>query len=535
MSLTYRSAYSKKVTPQSQPIPGEDQVENQAGGYVYALDDWKRLERFLILGADGPTYYATEQKMQRENAECVLRCIKEDGPRTVRTIAAMSQSGRAPKNSPAIFALALCAAYGDSGTKGTVYQHFNNIVRIGTHLFEFVEYVDGMRGWGRGLKALIGRWYAEKDPAVLAYQAIKYQQRNGWSHRDLLRLAHRRVSDNGSYGPIFHWIVKGWESVGPEPHPNEALRQVWAFEHLKRTTDAKAAAKLIADYRLPRECVPTALLTDPVVWEALLNDMPMTALLRNLGNLSKCKLLVPFSDAEHAVIAQICDLKRLKKARIHPIAVLSALRTYADGHGVRGKGKWETCHTVCEALQATFYASFATVEPTGKPTLLALDVSGSMTGGTIAGVPGLTPRGASVAMALVTLNVEPNVEIVGFSDTLVRIPLLARGTLNEAIKTVDAIPMGNTDCSLPITWAQKNKHQIEAIQIYTDSETWYGGIHPSQALRAYRQAAGLGTKLSVVGMTSTGFTIADPKDAGMMDVVGFDATAPSVMADFVRG
>jgi 60 kDa SS-A/Ro ribonucleoprotein len=35
-------------------------------------------------------------------------------------------------------------------------------------------------------------------------------------------------------------------------------------------------------------------------------------------------------------------------------------------------------------------------------------------------------------------------------------------------------------------------------------------------------------------MTSNGFTIADPNDRGRLDVVGFDTTAPAVIADFVR-
>ena len=29
-------------------------------------------------------------------------------------------------------------------------------------------------------------------------------------------------------------------------------------------------------------------------------------------------------------------------------------------------------------------------------------------------------------------------------------------------------------------------------------------------------------------------TVADPADAGMLDVVGFDASCPAIMADFVR-
>ena len=41
-------------------------------------------------------------------------------------------------------------------------------------------------------------------------------------------------------------------------------------------------------------------------------------------------------------------------------------------------------------------------------------------------------------------------------------------------------------------------------------------------------------KAVVVGMTSNGFTLADPNDRGMLDVVGFDTTVPAVIADFVR-
>ena len=41
-------------------------------------------------------------------------------------------------------------------------------------------------------------------------------------------------------------------------------------------------------------------------------------------------------------------------------------------------------------------------------------------------------------------------------------------------------------------------------------------------------------KSVVVGMTSNGFTLADPNDRGMLDVVGFDTSAPAVIADFVR-
>src|SRR5205809_3822436 len=109
-------------TPQSQPIPGSKQVPNSGGGYAWAVDDWVRLDRFLILGAEQGTYYITERRLTEENAEAVARCIADDGPRTVQRIVEVSEAGRAPKNDPAIFALALCAAYGNPETKKVAFD-----------------------------------------------------------------------------------------------------------------------------------------------------------------------------------------------------------------------------------------------------------------------------------------------------------------------------------------------------------------------------------------------------------------------------
>jgi 60 kDa SS-A/Ro ribonucleoprotein len=109
-----------------------------------------------------------------------------------------------------------------------------------------------------------------------------------------------------------------------------------------------------------------------------------------------------------------------------------------------------------------------------------------------------------------------------------------RQRLDDVVKTVAALPMGGTDCALPMIWAQNNGIDVDTFCVYTDNETWAGNVHPSQALRSYRDARGIPAKLVVVGMTSNGFSIADPNDAGMMDVVGFDTSTPPVIADFAR-
>lgn len=78
--------------------------------------------------------------------------------------------------------------------------------------------------------------------------------------------------------------------------------------------------------------------------------------------------------------------------------------------------------------------------------------------------------------------------------------------------------------------------QIDVFVVYTDSETWFGKTHPTEALKKYReQMKNPNAKLIVVGMQSNGFTIADPNDKGMLDVVGFDSAAPQIMSLFAEG
>ena len=94
--------------------------------------------------------------------------------------------------------------------------------------------------------------------------------------------------------------------------------------------------------------------------------------------------------------------------------------------------------------------------------------------------------------------------------------------------------MGGTDCSLPMRVALKEGWQVDSFEVYTDSETWAGPVHPVQALKTYRGETGIAAKLVVQAFVANPFTIADPTDAGSLDVVGLDAAAPGIVADFIR-
>ena len=526
MSARYlKNAVSSVVTPpQSQPL-NERSVKNAAGGYSFAVDDWQRFDRFLILGSEGGSYYATEHELTVKNIETVKRCVAADGLRAVKRIVEISDAGRAPKNDPALLALAYASAKGDDKTRSAALAALPDVARIGTHLFHFVGFVRQFRGWGRGLRRAIENWYTMRDANKLAEQVVKYQQREGWSHRDLMRLRH--IHFEGPYQAIAKWVVKGETSEG-------LPKLIEGHIRLQETKVPKQAAQIIREYGLVRESVPTELLNDSLVWEALLEKMPMTAMIRNLGNLSKCGLLKPLSDAEKEVSKRLKDVTVLRKARIHPISVLLAMATYQQGHSVRGKGEWSVAPRVVEALDEAFYLAFQNIEPTGKNFYLGVDVSGSMTCGTIAGAPGISPNVGAAAMAMVTAHSEENYYVAGFATQLIEIPVTKRDRLTDVAKKFQR-SFGGTDCAIPIADATARNMKVDAFVIYTDGETWAGDAHAAQLLDRYRQKTGINTKLIVCGMVANSMTVADPADAGSLNVVGFDSATPQIIAEFAKG
>jgi len=551
--MSYLSKHGTRRVPQSLPLRG--QVPNSAGGHAWGVDVWMRLRRFLVLGSEGGSYYASEWTLTRENARAVDDAVREDGPRVVAEVVAVSRDGRAPKNDPALYALALAAGAGDERTRKAALEALPQVARTGTHLFQFATYVEGFRGWGRSLRRAVAQWYAGRPAEALAYQAVKYRSRAGVTHRDLLRLSHpaRRVGAGNptvdvtdEHARLFEWIVRGGDTNG-------LPRVVEGFTRAQSATTPAVTAALVREYRLPREALQPEHLGSPVVWDALLDDMPMTALIRNLATMTRVGIVAPGSDGTDRAVAQLRDADRLRHARVHPIAVLAALRTYAAGHGPRSRGTWQPVREIVDALDDAFYLSFGNVEPTGTRLLLALDVSGSMGLGRVAGVPGLTPRDASAALALITAATEKRYEIVGFfagrggyrkrgpqvwngyTDGVTPLAISPRQRLRDAVREVTDLPFGGTDIALPMLYALERDREVDAFVIYTDSETWAGGIHPSQALREYRRASGIDARLVVVGMVSNGFSIADPADPGMLDVVGFDTATPQLISDFERG
>ena len=539
-----KAASRRRLVPATEPVPGRpEMVTNSTGGYGWQITPFERFNRFLILGSEGGSYYASEQKLTAENTANAQAVIKADGVKAVGRIVEVSTRGLAYRVDPAIYALALAACSTDAKVQDAVRAAVPKVCRTGTHLLHFVNYANSLRGWGRTLRRSVGAWYTEQEVDALAFQMAKYAQRDGFSHGDVLRLVHPRTAEPARHA-LFRWALgadfgkRVVSAKGREDRAYKAVRRsslpaiVAAFDEAKAAKTAKEIVRLIEEHRLPREAVPTELLNDPEVWEALLEHMPLTAMIRNLGKMTAVGLIKPLSSASKLVSDRLGNATYLRKSRIHPLAVLVALRVYDNGHGVKGSLTWSPVPAISSALDGAFYATFHNVVPTGKNLLVALDVSGSM-GSSAAGATPLRACEVTAAMSLVFLKTEPNVHVFGFANTFRELGVRKGMTLGEAQAKVVQSNFGSTNIGLAVQYAIDHKLDVGGFVTMTDNEV-NGGAHLSQLLQKYRRERQPEARSVIMATTSTGFTVHDPQDKFCLDVAGFDPSVPAVIADFVR-
>lgn len=516
----------------------EDQVLNNAGGFVFPVSPKDRIERFLILGTDGGTFYVNEKVFTEKNFDAIKSLITQDEALVRNVMVDVAVNNRAAKTGPTIFTAAMLHHFGVE--KEELRAVLPLILRTSSHLFEYAEFVKNLGGWGRSKRNAVKDWYESKAPDQLAYQLVKYRQRNGWTHRDLLRLSHAQPDD-----------VLARFALGKDIAPGEAPAVIEGFLAAQQVTTADEAIKVLTDYpMLTWESLPTTMHKNVDVWKTLFNNGSLkgAALLRNTVRLAK---MDAFNDMDFASVyaERLASADAVKASRLHPVNYLNALVTYTEGQMVRHEKSrmltrkaptWNRSPVITEALNAGFHEAFGNVERSTKRTFIGLDVSGSMS--TNANGMDISCAQVGAVMAMAIARTTDKYDIRGFTSgktyytaALTDLGITGSDSLENVMSKTRRLSFGGTDCSLPMTYALENEIAIDTFVVITDNETWAGGIQPFEALKQYRKAMGIDAKLAVLGVAATGFTIADPKDKGMMDFVGFDASAPRILSEFSEG
>jgi 60 kDa SS-A/Ro ribonucleoprotein len=525
---------------QREPLPG--QVANSAGGYSWKVDKWIQLERFLILGTTGGTYYIKESDLTKENLEAVQACLDEDGVKTIAKAVELSEEGRTLKNDCAIYVLAMAIAdkkYSD--TIKAAYAAITKVCRTFTHLSHLLGFVKAIRKAnglktksGMGYRRAIANWYNSKDVKSLAFQVLKYQSRDGYSQHDIYRICHPKefvkelsVGRKELYDYLFYW---GEKAIDKFTDPD--LIQLAASIAIKGNREEISAAKTISLYHLPIECVPSEKQTAEV-YRAVLETAGLTWIVRNLGNLAKHKI-TDDKEARKFIQDRLTDENQLAKARLHPLDIMKAMVIYKQGKGDKSESTWTPHRDIVDTLDDAFRKAFKYAEPSGKRILYGVDVSGSMTYARASGLP-MSVHEAAAIIAMVSMATEPETHLLAFDVSNYPMSTISpKQRVDDIAAAFSRFDGGGTDISLPFAYANYHKIPVDLFVILTDSETWAGQNHPKHLLEDYRNKMGINAKAINVCMTGNTYSTMDQSDPRCLEIVGFDTVVPKVISTFAK-
>lgn len=553
-----------EVDPQIQPQDDHTpQSEAQPGSYAFEVSDIDKLKRFLCLGTELGYYKANSQhrKFSRSEVQAIDRLIQQGrGYEVVECIKKISIQGRACKQNPALYALAVCARSNDLSTKHNAYRVLNDVCRIPTHLFQFIKYCEEMSGhetgWGRAHRKAISQWYTHfgeangnrhKNPLKLAYLVSKFRRRFKWSHKDVIRLAHIRSRNKAIRITLQYALDKTLEDADSteSSEVKDFILAVQGAKSCSTETDEDRLCEYIANHQLSWEHVPNRFLKNSVkVWDTLFRLMPMTAMIRNLGKMTSLGMHDGKPGADFwvtHVVARLDDDMQLVRARIHPLTLLIAMKHYEQGAQRNQKILWTPNHRITEALKNAFIRNTRLIQPKGRKYLMAISVGENMQksicGSTI------TAGEAAAAMVYSTIQTE-DVEVILFTNRIedaFTATIKREDGLQSIVDKIYQIPhetkskYHKQDLSVPFKWAAERKKKFDAIMVFTDSITSCGFIHPAEALKQYTKYMTIREyRFVVVAMTSDKYSVAAPDSVHNLDVVGFDTMTPGLIMEFVE-
>jgi len=520
-------AYELAASPRAATDRIDGTVQNHTGGAVFEIGDAARARRFLVLGSAGGTYYQRERDITRENYDALTRMAQTAPAALAALIRDVSVRGIAPKVDPQLFGLAVMTSQ-PGEARALAFDIFPDVVRTGSHLLMWARYNKALGGKvGRAWRRAVSTWYTSRAADGLAYQLAKYRQRDGWSQKDLIDMSHALAGTQ----PIETTAALAWARGSSGKDGFEWMGE--SLPLLLASLDSDASVKQLIAAGASWEMLPDAELRRSETWDTLIaaRRLPLTAALRQLARMTEIGVFDPYFSNETAgrLKALFADEDAIRKARVHPLNVLIALRAYATG-ATRSGLSYRPVPGVIEALDPMFYTAFETAEASNKRHLVGVDISSSMRGVTALG---LSSHEIATVLAMKILRTEPQSLVVGFADQIRELGMTRTMDLQGALRTTQGA-FGATNPGALIEYAWRHKIPVDTFVVITDNEV-NRGRHVPDVLKAYRSETGIDAKLAVLACTATDFSIADPNDPGMLDIAGFGSDVPALLTEFSRG
>lgn len=425
------------------------------------------------------TFYCSQKELAKETLEVLNEMANKDPDFLAKAVVYARTKGLM-KLAPTV---GLSVLAEKAGKRNDPFRlAFPQVVRIPDDLREFVTLMKLSKHGLENKNRLAKRMVQNSLRHMSEYHAVKYGsgKSEGITLRDIIRLVHpapKEISHkggkgkdyermrNGAQAELFGWLVKGWNEVGSEPSPTNPM--VWALETLKRhpletEKDEKAVVSLITKYKLPWEVViPSAKKMTKAIWEALLNNMPYMALLRNLNTMARHGVFEEKSLVKD-VAKRLSDVDAVKASKQFPFRFWNAFRAFNGPQDVR------------DALVDALEASFVNVPEIKESVCISNDISSSM-GSPVSdkGDARLCEIAGLFAAAL--FKKCDDVVLIPFDDSAH--PDMGKVSKRDTVMSITqkiGITRGGTNLGAPIEYLHKKRQKVDVFIGLTDNEDWCG-------------------------------------------------------------
>jgi 60 kDa SS-A/Ro ribonucleoprotein len=428
-----------------------------------------------MVGTFEPTFYADARELAKSAVDLFYKFSQED-PTFLANAIIYARNKGFMRLAPIVALVELSKSNEPVWPRRAFNAAFNHVIKTPGDLQDFLQIIrtSKTRGMGRSIKRAVGEYLMNMSE----YSVIKYgSDSQKMSIRDMFRLA--RPKPSGYYrnkaDALAHYVVTGDFSEA-----TELLPQITAFEMFKVIGNSpEARMKFITEGKLPHEVV-TSRITETSEWMALMYQMPVFALLRNLVTLNRHKV---FEDpkAWEYVAGVLTDSARIRKAMIFPFRFWSAYnRCQAEG----------LPEPILAALREATELATANCPTLPGATLICNDVSGSM-GGKISEKSDLTADDvASILAAAAYKRSLAGSEIVSFDHNAYQRKVHQTWPLMDIARSITGHG-GGTDLSQPIIWAMTAQRKFDNLIWITDSEDWVQWMQNKRgaidAIRTYKR------------------------------------------------
>lgn len=464
----------------SVPRSTQATTKNKDGYPAFERPVEEQYVQCLLTNTLGQTFYADSRDLLKEADALHQQMVKAD-PAFVAKALAFARKRGFMRTQP-ILGLSHLA-----GVKEAPFaQTFNDVIFTPNDLADFLTMIrsmrkgpvsvsfggkvrqrsDDLRGsqGGSRIKKAAGKWLIEK---LGEYWTVKYgaEKKGGaYSLKQMIQVLHPDAK--GQKLPLFDYIMEREGASLAE------LPQIQAFEALKSAKTPEEKIKAIIDGRLPHEVATTFAGKDAKVWEAIVPNLPIFALLKNLATLERHGVL---ESNRKLISGKFADAATIQKSKILPYRFLEA-RKHVNA-------AWAQ-----DALRDGLDLSFGNFDDIEGRSAVFLDISGSM--------ESYIQTAAIFAVCLMK-KTGGDGRFLCYDTQLDEVKVSMRDSTLTQAERIHA--RGETNTSLPMKKLLSDRDKVDNIILITDEQQNMGAPF-IDALDEYRRKVNRNVRCFVINV-----------------------------------